>query len=28
MGGFGADFWDGYRSLIPKDPGFEDRKPL
>lgn len=26
--GFGADFWDGYRSLIPKDPGFEDRKPL
>ena len=25
---FGSDFWEGYRSLIPKDPGFEDRKPL
>jgi len=25
---FGSEFWDGYRSLIPRDPGFEDRKPL
>eukprot|EP00560_Eucampia_antarctica_P008750 CAMPEP_0197826358 /NCGR_PEP_ID=MMETSP1437-20131217/3328_1 /TAXON_ID=49252 ORGANISM="Eucampia antarctica, Strain CCMP1452" /NCGR_SAMPLE_ID=MMETSP1437 /ASSEMBLY_ACC=CAM_ASM_001096 /LENGTH=352 /DNA_ID=CAMNT_0043426765 /DNA_START=53 /DNA_END=1111 /DNA_ORIENTATION=- len=25
---FGKSFWDGYRSLIPKDDGFDDRKPL
>jgi protein-ribulosamine 3-kinase len=25
---FGKDFWNGYRSLISKDQGFEDRKPL
>ena len=25
---FGSDFWEGYRSLIQKDPGFDDRKPL
>ena len=25
---FGRDFWNGYRSLIPQDEGFEDRKPL
>mmetsp|Transcript_12180 Transcript_12180/g.27038 ORF Transcript_12180/g.27038 Transcript_12180/m.27038 type:complete len:361 (-) Transcript_12180:336-1418(-) len=25
---FGRDFWDGYRSLIPEDDGFLDRKPL
>jgi len=24
----GPQFWDGYRSLIPEDPGFRDRKPL
>jgi fructosamine-3-kinase len=26
--GFGQQFWDGYRSLIPEDEGFLDRKPL
>mmetsp|Transcript_11413 Transcript_11413/g.18533 ORF Transcript_11413/g.18533 Transcript_11413/m.18533 type:complete len:219 (-) Transcript_11413:1336-1992(-) len=26
--GFGQKFWEGYRSLIPKDEGFLDRKPL
>eukprot|EP00581_Thalassiosira_minuscula_P032279 CAMPEP_0183760842 /NCGR_PEP_ID=MMETSP0739-20130205/8019_1 /TAXON_ID=385413 /ORGANISM="Thalassiosira miniscula, Strain CCMP1093" /LENGTH=341 /DNA_ID=CAMNT_0025998875 /DNA_START=45 /DNA_END=1070 /DNA_ORIENTATION=- len=26
--GFGPQFWDGYRSLIPEDEGFLDRKPL
>lgn len=26
--GFGGSFWDGYRSLIPEDEGFRDRKPL
>ena len=25
---FGGQFWEGYRSLIPEDPGFRDRKPL
>lgn len=25
---FGRDFWEGYRSLIPEDDGFLDRKPL
>lgn len=25
---FGREFWDGYRSLIPEDEGFLDRKPL
>jgi len=25
---FSASFWDGYRSLIPEDEGFLDRKPL
>ena len=25
---FGKSFWDGYRSVIPEDPGFRDRKPL
>jgi len=24
----GRDFWDGYRSIIPEDDGFLDRKPL
>ena len=27
-GSFGPEFWRGYRSLVPKDPGFDDRKPL
>lgn len=26
--GLGKSFWDGYNSLIPKDEGFLDRKPL
>jgi len=26
--GFGNQFWEGYRSLIPQDDGFLDRKPL
>ena len=26
--GFGNSFWEGYRSLIPEDDGFLDRKPL
>mmetsp|Transcript_37007 Transcript_37007/g.60408 ORF Transcript_37007/g.60408 Transcript_37007/m.60408 type:complete len:367 (-) Transcript_37007:528-1628(-) len=26
--GFGPQFWEGYRSLIPQDEGFLDRKPL
>mmetsp|Transcript_10206 Transcript_10206/g.22642 ORF Transcript_10206/g.22642 Transcript_10206/m.22642 type:complete len:352 (-) Transcript_10206:177-1232(-) len=26
--GLTASFWDGYRSLIPEDEGFLDRKPL
>lgn len=26
--GFGPQFWEGYRSLIPEDEGFSDRKPL
>jgi len=26
--GFGKSFWDGYRSLIPEDDGFLDRRPL
>lgn len=25
---FGIKFWEGYRELIPQDPGFTDRKPL
>lgn len=25
---FGRDFWDGYRSIIPEDDGFEDRALL
>jgi len=25
---FGIKFWNGYRELIPQDPGFADRKPL
>ena len=25
---FGSKFWEGYRSLIPKAKGFDDRKPL
>ena len=25
---FGAQFWEGYRSIIPQDDGFLDRKPL
>eukprot|EP00978_Attheya_sp_CCMP212_P003550 scaffold7454_cov53-Attheya_sp.AAC.6 len=25
---FGRGFWDGYRSVIPEDEGFQDRKPL
>lgn len=25
---FGIKFWNGYRELIPQDPGFSDRKPL
>lgn len=25
---FGRDFWDGYRSIIPKDDGFELREQL
>lgn len=25
---FGADFWDGYRTLIPEDDGFETRELL
>jgi fructosamine-3-kinase len=25
---FGPKFWGGYRSLVPEDPGFRDRKPL
>ena len=25
---FGRDFWDGYRSIIPEDDGFEDRAVL
>lgn len=24
----GKKFWEGYRSLIPQDEGFLDRKPL
>jgi len=26
--GFGPQFWEGHRSLIPQDEGFLDRKPL
>ena len=26
--GFGPQFWEGYRSIIPQDEGFLDRKPL
>lgn len=26
--GFSPQFWEGYRSVIPEDPGFQDRKPL
>eukprot|EP00586_Coscinodiscus_wailesii_P007331 CAMPEP_0172492008 /NCGR_PEP_ID=MMETSP1066-20121228/22975_1 /TAXON_ID=671091 /ORGANISM="Coscinodiscus wailesii, Strain CCMP2513" /LENGTH=315 /DNA_ID=CAMNT_0013261363 /DNA_START=241 /DNA_END=1188 /DNA_ORIENTATION=- len=26
--GFGKAFWDGYRSVIPEDEGFLNRKPL
>ena len=26
--GFGPQFWEGYRSIIPQDDGFLDRKPL
>lgn len=26
--GFGPQFWEGYRSLIPQDEGFLDRKML
>lgn len=26
--GFGRDFWEGYRSVIPEEEGFQDRKPL
>ena len=26
--GFTQSFWDGYNSLIPRDEGFLDRKPL
>ena len=25
---FGRDFWDGYRSIIPEDDGFEERRTL
>lgn len=25
---FGPKFWEGYRSLIPEDTGFRERKPL
>lgn len=25
---FGNQFWEGYRSVIPQDEGFLDRKPL
>jgi len=25
---FGGSFWDGYRSVLPEDKGFQDRKPL
>ena len=25
---FGSAFWNGYRSLIPEDEGFQNRKPL
>lgn len=25
---FGRDFWDGYRSLVPQDEGFETRQLL
>jgi len=25
---FGRDFWDGYRTIIPEDDGFEDRALL
>ena len=25
---FDPKFWEGYRSLIPQDVGFRDRKPL
>lgn len=25
---FGADFWRGYREIIPEDPGFQARRPL
>eukprot|EP00471_Norrisiella_sphaerica_P001004 CAMPEP_0184480960 /NCGR_PEP_ID=MMETSP0113_2-20130426/2503_1 /TAXON_ID=91329 /ORGANISM="Norrisiella sphaerica, Strain BC52" /LENGTH=313 /DNA_ID=CAMNT_0026859801 /DNA_START=235 /DNA_END=1176 /DNA_ORIENTATION=- len=26
--GFGRDFWEGYRTLIPEDPGFKKRAIL
>ena len=26
--GFGGEFWDAYHALIPKAPGFEERKQL
>jgi len=26
--GFSGDFWRGYRSVIPEDPGFADRRQL
>ena len=25
---FGRDFWEGYRTLIPQDEGFETRELL
>lgn len=25
---FGRDFWEGYRSIIPQDDGFETRELL
>jgi protein-ribulosamine 3-kinase len=25
---FGRDFWEGYRSIIPQDEGFEMRETL
>ena len=26
--GFGGNFWEGYRELIPEDAGFRARRPL
>ena len=26
--GFSGEFWDAYHALIPKAPGFEERKQL